>query len=124
MSTPEDDVRRMCAEVHYLQMCLSIIGIVYAVYVIHTVSQTLTTIGRDVQLTLYVRDCTGLLDRDPIVVLQSQEQLAKRLRKRGLSYRQIADRLEAEGMRPRSGGRWHPPMVSRLVNGEARRSPP
>ena len=44
-------------------------------------------------------------------------KLAKRLRKRGLSYREIADRLQAEGLHPRSGGRWHPPMVSRLVNG-------
>jgi DNA invertase Pin-like site-specific DNA recombinase len=47
---------------------------------------------------------------------QRTTKLAKRLRKRGLSYRQIADRLEAEGMLPRSGGRWHPPMVSRLVD--------
>lgn len=46
-------------------------------------------------------------------------KLARRLRKRGLSYRQIADRLEAEGLLPRSGGRWHPPMVSRLVNSKA-----
>lgn len=43
----------------------------------------------------------------------------QRRRQRGLSYRQIADRLEAEGLRPRSGGRWHPPMVSRLVNNKA-----
>jgi DNA invertase Pin-like site-specific DNA recombinase len=46
-------------------------------------------------------------------------KLARRLKKQGLSYRQIADRLEAEGLQPRSGGRWHPPMVSRLVNSEA-----
>lgn len=44
-------------------------------------------------------------------------KLAKRLRKKGMSYRQIAERLHAEGLNPRSGGRWHPPMVSRLVNG-------
>ena len=47
-------------------------------------------------------------------------RLAERLRKQGLSYRQIAERLEAEGLVPRSGGRWHPPMVSRLVNSEAK----
>ena len=42
---------------------------------------------------------------------------ARRLRKKGLSYRQIAARLEADGMVPRSGGRWHPPMVARLISG-------
>ena len=48
---------------------------------------------------------------------QEAIRLAKRLRKSGLSYRDIAHRLQAEGLHPRSGGRWHPPMVSRLVNG-------
>ena len=48
---------------------------------------------------------------------QEAIRLAKRLRKRRLSYREIAEHLQAEGLHPRSGGRWHPPMVSRLVNG-------
>jgi DNA invertase Pin-like site-specific DNA recombinase len=47
-------------------------------------------------------------------------RLARRMRKRGLSFRQIADPLEAEGLLPRSGGRWHPPMVARLVSSEAK----
>jgi DNA invertase Pin-like site-specific DNA recombinase len=47
-------------------------------------------------------------------------KIARRLKKQGLSYRKIADRLHAEGLQPRSGGRWHPPMVSRLVNSSTR----
>jgi DNA invertase Pin-like site-specific DNA recombinase len=40
---------------------------------------------------------------------------AKRLRKTGLSYRQIAARLDAAGHRPRSGRGWHPTMIARVV---------
>ena len=43
---------------------------------------------------------------------------AKRLRKAGLSYRQIAAHLDAEGHRPRSGRSWHPTMVARVVAAE------
>ena len=52
-----------------------------------------------------------------VAVPEEQEAitLATRLRKNGLSYRQIGQRLHAEGLHPRSGGKWHPPMVSRLV---------
>ena len=40
---------------------------------------------------------------------------AKRLRKAGLSYRQIAARLDAEGDFPRTGRQWHPTMIARVV---------
>ncbi len=53
---------------------------------------------------------------------QKAIKLAKRLKKKGLSYRQIGERLQAEGAYPRSGGRWHPSMVSRLVNGQPPKS--
>lgn len=56
----------------------------------------------------------GTLLKDP------QEQAvirkARLLRRRGLSFREIADALAAEGHAPRSGRRWHPPMVARLVD--------
>jgi DNA invertase Pin-like site-specific DNA recombinase len=55
----------------------------------------------------------------PVPEEQRAITLARRLRKRGLSYRQLADRLEAEGLLPRSGGRWHPAMVSRLMKSDA-----
>lgn len=42
-------------------------------------------------------------------------ETVQRLRRDGSSYRQIADRLRADGVMPRSGGNWHPPMVARLV---------
>jgi hypothetical protein len=33
----------------------------------------------------------------------------------GRSYRQITAHLQAEGIRPRSGGAWHPTMATRLI---------
>ena len=62
-----------------------------------------------------LRAVGGSLVADP----QEEEaiKLARRLRKSGLSYRKIGERLHAQGLHPRSGGRWHPPMVSRLVTG-------
>jgi DNA invertase Pin-like site-specific DNA recombinase len=48
---------------------------------------------------------------------------AKTLRKTGLSYRQIAARLDAEGHRPRSGRDWHPTMVARVVAPDRPRVP-
>jgi DNA invertase Pin-like site-specific DNA recombinase len=49
---------------------------------------------------------------------------AKRLRKAGLSYRQIASRLDAEGHQPRSGREWHPTMVARVVAANRPRKTP
>jgi hypothetical protein len=43
---------------------------------------------------------------------------AKRLRKEGLSYRQIAARLDSDGHSPRTGQQWHPTMVARVVGSE------
>jgi DNA invertase Pin-like site-specific DNA recombinase len=43
--------------------------------------------------------------------------LARRLRKRGLSLRQIAKELNAKGHKPRRGGIWHPGSVTRIVEG-------
>ena len=40
---------------------------------------------------------------------------AKRLRKAGLSYRQIAARLDGEGDFPRTGRQWHPTMIARVI---------
>lgn len=37
------------------------------------------------------------------------------LRDEDMSYRAIAMRLESDGIAPRSGGHWHPPMISRMV---------
>lgn len=53
-----------------------------------------------------------------LVAFPAEQAVIKRvqeLRESGLSYRQIADRLERSGVTPRSGGRWHPPMVARLI---------
>jgi DNA invertase Pin-like site-specific DNA recombinase len=48
---------------------------------------------------------------------------AKRLKAKGLSLRAIGRSLEAQGIRPRSGGAWHPPQVARLVeDGKTARS--
>jgi DNA invertase Pin-like site-specific DNA recombinase len=54
-----------------------------------------------------------------VEVLEEQEVilLVQGLRDGGASYRQIASQLEAEEVLPRSRGRWHPPMLARLVNG-------
>ncbi len=35
----------------------------------------------------------------------------------GLSLRQIAERLEQEGLRPKRGERWHPVQISRVLDG-------
>lgn len=37
----------------------------------------------------------------------------------GLSYRQVAERLECKGVLPRSGGRWHAQTVRRVANSVA-----
>jgi hypothetical protein len=51
----------------------------------------------------------------PVPEEQQVVELAKELRKQGLSYREIGARLDDEGHRPRSGGHLHPPMVARLA---------
>ncbi|MGA9161102.1 MAG: recombinase family protein [Actinomycetota bacterium] len=53
---------------------------------------------------------------------QAVVKKAKRLRKAGLSYREIAARLDAEGDRPRSGRGWHPTMVARVVAAQRKRT--
>lgn len=44
---------------------------------------------------------------------------ARELRESGLSLRAVAARLEAEGLLPRSGGRWHPSTVRDLLQAKA-----
>ena len=41
--------------------------------------------------------------------------LVRALRAEGLSLRAIGERLEAEGLRPRGGARWHPDTVARIA---------
>ncbi len=40
---------------------------------------------------------------------------ARKLRRRGLSLRQIGAKLTEGGYRPKGGGDWHPPQVARLL---------
>lgn len=49
---------------------------------------------------------------------QAASQRARELRESGLSLRAVAARLEAEGLLPRSGGRWHPSTVRDLLRAE------
>jgi tryptophan 2,3-dioxygenase len=42
----------------------------------------------------------------------------RELRSEGMSLREIAEVLDAEGLRPKRGGRWHPYGVSRLLDEE------
>lgn len=44
---------------------------------------------------------------------------ALKLKKAGLSLRKVGARLEAAGLLPRSGGRWHAKTVKDLLNAEA-----
>lgn len=61
----------------------------------------------------------GWQAKDGALVPDEREQqaitLARRLRRGGLSLRQIADRLSKAGHTPKGGGRWHPPLIARLV---------
>ncbi len=43
----------------------------------------------------------------------------RQLRAEGLTLRAIAARLEAEGTKPRAGGRWHPSTLARIAAGGA-----
>ena len=47
---------------------------------------------------------------------------ARRLRKAGQSYREIATLQDADGDSPRTGQQWHPTMISRLVGKDPRRA--
>ncbi len=66
---------------------------------------------------------------EPVPEEQEAIRLARRLRRRGLSLRDIGGRLGKAGYRPKGGGRWHPPQVARLLptgsrrEGLARREP-
>lgn len=46
---------------------------------------------------------------------QAVVKKAQRLRRRGLSFREIARELEAGGTHSRTGGRWHPPQIARMI---------
>lgn len=52
----------------------------------------------------------------PVEAEQESIALASRLRDEGLSLRKIGARLEARGVRPRSGGGWHAKTVRSLIN--------
>ena len=43
---------------------------------------------------------------------------ARTLREQGLSLRKVGDALAAEGMLPRSGGKWHAECVKAVLNAE------
>jgi DNA invertase Pin-like site-specific DNA recombinase len=49
-------------------------------------------------------------EREAAVIARMRE-----LRADGLSYERIAARLDAEGLRPKRGGSWHPQTVSRVL---------
>jgi DNA invertase Pin-like site-specific DNA recombinase len=52
---------------------------------------------------------------EPLPQEQEAISVAKELRRRGMSLRQIAQRLTQEGHRPKGGGVWHPPQIARLL---------
>ncbi len=56
----------------------------------------------------------GVLVEDP----DEMEVVAriKELRAKGRSLREIVDALEAEGLRTKRGGRWHPHTVARVLD--------
>jgi DNA invertase Pin-like site-specific DNA recombinase len=49
-------------------------------------------------------------DREAAVIARMRQ-----LRAEGLSYAAIADQLNAEGLKPKRGGTWHPMTVSRVL---------
>jgi DNA invertase Pin-like site-specific DNA recombinase len=63
----------------------------------------------------------GYKAKDKALVVEEAEQatvrIAHQLRREGLSLRQIASRLEADGRSPKSGKRWHPTQVARILEG-------
>lgn len=70
---------------------------------------------------LYVGGRTryGRRRNGPVLVDDQGEQAiilaARDLRARGLSLRAVGSRLESDGMRPRTGGRWSASQIARLV---------
>lgn len=63
------------------------------------------------------------LARDGVHVVKDAKeqrvvQLIKKLRAEGLSLRVIAAELTARGIKPRSGKKWHPQVVSSIANSE------
>lgn len=60
-------------------------------------------------------------DLVPNLAEQRQVQRMRRWRREGLSLRQIADRLNAEGT-PARRGRWHPQTVARVLDRGQRRT--
>lgn len=61
----------------------------------------------------------GYSAKDKALVPEDKEQetLSRvyQLRSEGLSLRQIAFQLEAEGRKPKGGGRWHPVTIARVL---------
>jgi DNA invertase Pin-like site-specific DNA recombinase len=51
----------------------------------------------------------------PDAIEQRTAARVAELRAAGLSLRAIAAQLDAEGLRPRSGRRWHPQTVARIA---------
>jgi len=59
------------------------------------------------------------LDKDGIKLLVEEKEqaiikLANKLRKEGLSLRKVGSRLEAKGLLPRNGGKWHAKTVKAI----------
>jgi intein-encoded DNA endonuclease-like protein len=55
-----------------------------------------------------------------LVVDEQEAQVIARIRELradGLSLRAIVRRLEADGVRSKRGGRWHPTTVARVLSG-------
>lgn len=65
-----------------------------------------------------LRASDGALVKDPDE--QTVIKRARILQRKGLSLREIARSLEADGHRPRRGGEWHPTQVARLVESRRR----
>jgi len=64
------------------------------------------------------------LNGDGVTLIPNREEqkiieAARKLRTAGLSLRKIADELEADGLLPRSGGRWHAKTVKDLLRAKA-----
>jgi len=51
----------------------------------------------------------------PVAEEQEVIRLVRRLHGQGASLREISSNLEADGLKPRSGGTWHPTMLARLT---------
>jgi DNA invertase Pin-like site-specific DNA recombinase len=69
------------------------------------------------------RPAFGYAAKDKTLVLDPREQeaveLIRRLHADGASLRSIAQRLDADGHRPKSGERWHPTQIKRILERSA-----